>query len=402
MLTPAQRDIVKRCVPALRTHGLALTRNFYARMFQANPELKHLFNMSHQATGEQQQALALAVLGYAENIDDTSVLAPVIKVITAKHVSIGIRAEHYPIVGRHLLAAIADVMGEAATPDVLEAWAAAYGRLADALIQAEQALYTHAATAAGGWSGWRPFRVVGTARESSEIASFYLQPTDDGGLPPFQPGQFVSVRTVDDAGMTHIRQYSLSDAPHHDHLRLTVKRQDASEDAPAGIVSTALHLELNQGDIIELSFPQGHFVVDQQKDTPLVLLSGGVGITPMLGILGHVAKEQPQRSIHFAHAARNREVHAMNEWLRTMAARHATLDVEIYYEEVGAADVAGRHYDKQGRIDAGRIAAQRHLVDADYYICGPRGFMAAQIDSLKRVGVPESRIHAEFFGAALA
>ncbi|HKT29792.1 NO-inducible flavohemoprotein [Dyella sp.] len=402
MLTQAQRDIVKSCAPALRTHGLALTKNFYARMFQANPELKHLFNMSHQATGEQQQALALAVLGYAENIDNTAVLAPVLKVVTAKHVSIGIRAEHYPIVGRHLLAAMADTMGDAATPVVLEAWAAAYGQLADTLIEAEQSLYVQAATAEGGWSGWRPFKVDRVARESSEIASFYLTPTDNGALPPFQPGQFVSVRTMDDAGMTHIRQYSLSDAPHRDHLRLTVKRQDAGNDAPAGVVSTALHLDVSEGDVIELSFPQGHFVVDQEKDTPLVLLSGGVGITPMLGILGHVAKEQPGRSIHFAHAARNRDVHAMNDWLRNMAARHDKLDVEIYYEEVSAADVAGRHYDKRGRIDAAQIAAQDHLANADYYICGPRGFMTAQIDSLKRVGVPESRIHAEFFGAALA
>lgn len=401
MLPQAQRDIVKRCVPALKAHGLALTKNFYARMFHANPELKHLFNMSHQATGEQQQALALAVLGYAEHIEDPSVLAPVIKVITAKHVSMGIRAEHYPIVGGHLLAAIAEVMGAAATPDVLDAWAAAYGQLADLLIEAEQALYTHAATTKGGWSGWRPFRVTGVVRESSEITSFYLKPTDDGLLPPFEPGQFVSVRTVDDTGMTHIRQYSLSDAPHHDHLRLTVKREDASGDAPAGIVSTSLHLDVVEGDVIELSFPQGHFVVDQEKDTPLVLLSGGVGITPMLGIVGHIAKEQPQRSIHFAHAARNREVHAMNDWLRGLAARHEKLDVQIYYEEVGASDMAGRHYDKQGRIDAGQFAVQDHLAEADYYICGPRGFMHAQIDSLKRAGVPDSRIHAEFFGASL-
>src|SRR5215469_9801688 len=94
MLSQSQREIVKSCVPALKAHGLTLTKNFYARMFAANPELKHVFNMSHQATGEQQQALALAVLGYAEHIDDVSVLAPVIRVITAKHASIGIRAEH--------------------------------------------------------------------------------------------------------------------------------------------------------------------------------------------------------------------------------------------------------------------------------------------------------------------
>jgi nitric oxide dioxygenase len=401
MLSKIQREIVKSCVPALKAHGMELTKNFYSRMFEANPELKHLFNMSHQATGEQQQALALAVLGYAENIESLSVLAPVIRVITAKHVSIGIRAEHYPIVGRHLLAAIADVMGDAATESVLAAWAAAYGQLADALIEAEQALYAQAAVTEGGWSGWRPFRVIRVVRESIEIVSFYLKPTDAGSLPPFQPGQFVSVRVIDEMGMTHIRQYSLSDAPHHDHLRLTVKREDASKNAPAGQVSTALHVDVLEGDVLELSFPQGHFVVDQDKDTPVVLLSGGVGITPMLGFVGHIAKEQPERSIHFAHAARNREVHAMNDWLRAMQARHAALDVEIYYEEIGERDVVGAHYDRHGRIDAGQIAAKKHLADADYYICGPRGFMTAQIASLKEAGVPDSNIHAEFFGASL-
>jgi nitric oxide dioxygenase len=401
MLTEKQRDIVKSCVPALKAHGLALTKNFYSRMFEANPELKHLFNMSHQATGEQQQALALAVLGYAEHIDDTAVLTPVIKVVTAKHVSIGIRAEHYPIVGRHLLAAMADVMGSAATDEVLEAWAAAYGQLANALVKAEQAMYLRAAATEGGWSGWRPFRVARMARESSEIVSFYLQPTDAGWLPPFQPGQFVSVRIVDSQGMAHIRQYSLSDAPHHDYLRLTIKRQDAGSSTPAGQVSMALHRDISEGVVIELSFPQGHFVVDQEQNTPLVLLSGGVGITPMLGMLGHIARQQPERSIHFAHAARRREVHAMNDWLRTMAARHPALHLEIYYEEVGQADILGVHYDQQGRMDAGKIASQEHLAGADYYLCGPRGFIAAQMASLKQVGIPDDRIHAEFFGASL-
>jgi len=341
MLTKTQREIVKSCVPALKAHGVELTKNFYARMFKANPELKHLFNMSHQATGEQQQALALAVLGYAEHIDNLAVLAPVIQVIAAKHASIGIRSEHYPIVGRHLLAAIGEVMGDAATEAVLEAWTAAYGQLADVLIEAEQSLYNHAATTEGGWSGWRPFRVTRVVHESSEIVSFYLKPTDAGLLPLFQSGQFVSVRMVDAMGMTHIRQYSLSDAPHHDHLRLTIKRHDAVEGVPAGQVSTVLHAEVREGDLMELSFPQGYFIVDQSKDTPVVLLSGGVGITPMLGFVGQIAKEQPGRSIHFAHASRNRDVHAMNSWVREMQARHAALEVEIYYEYIGEWDVAG-------------------------------------------------------------
>ena len=400
-ITALQRDIVRSCVPALREHGESLTRNFYARMFSANPALKHIFNMSHQATGTQQKALAMAVLAYAEHIDDPSLLTPVLNVIVAKHVSMGIRAEHYPIVGRHLLDAIAEVMGEAATPALIDAWAVAYAQLASLLIDAEQALYSQAATSPGGWSGWRPFHIIRTVRESSEITSFYLVPTDGGALPSFRPGQFVSVHTMDAEGMTQIRQYSLSDAPHNGHFRLTVKREDAHRSCPGGKVSTQLHREFHQGDVLELSFPQGNFTVDESRDTPLVMLSGGVGITPMLGMLGHVVKKQPSRPVYFYHAARNRQVQAMGDWLRGLASNHQALDLGIYYEQVDTPDVVGTNYDRQGRIDASEFAAKSELAEADYYVCGPRAFMTAQIESLKATGVPETRIHAEFFGASL-
>ena len=121
-------------------HGVALTRHFYARMFEHNPELKHIFNQGHQAGGEQQQALAGAVAAYAEQIDDPSVLAPVVTRIEHKHVSLGVRPEHYPIVGKHLLASIREVLGEAATDELVDAWAAAYGQLADLLIAEEAAV----------------------------------------------------------------------------------------------------------------------------------------------------------------------------------------------------------------------------------------------------------------------
>jgi nitric oxide dioxygenase len=224
MLSPSQRAIVSACVPALKEHGLTLTRNFYQRLFSAHPALKNVFNMSHQATGEQQQALANAVLAYAEHIDGPEALAPALRVIAAKHASMGIRAEHYPLVGRHLLGAIEEVMGDAATPVVMNAWAAAYDQLASTLIGAEMQLYQEAAAAPGGWSGWRPFRVLRADAESAVIRSIYLQPTDGGELPPFKAGQFISVRRVDDAGLAQVRQYSLSDAPGRGHLRISVKR----------------------------------------------------------------------------------------------------------------------------------------------------------------------------------
>ncbi|HEY9132619.1 MAG TPA: NO-inducible flavohemoprotein [Dyella sp.] len=402
MLTLFQRDIVKQCVPALQSHGLTLTKVFYARLFDAQPELKHVFNMRRQATGEQQQALANAVLGYAKHIDNPEVLNPVLDIIVSKHVSMGIRAEQYPIVGKHLLAAIAEVLGDAATPEVIDAWAAAYGQLADLLIAKEQELYTATATAAGGWSGWRPFRLIRRVVESDQIASLYLAPADGGTIPPFKPGQYVSVRSASPDGMMHVRQYSLSDAPHQPHLRLTIKREDPTGVQPAGKVSHKLHNTFDEGQCLDLSAPQGNFTIDDTDDRPIVLLSGGVGLTPMTSILGHVMEKQPHRRIIFLHATRDRRSHAMNDWLRETARISPSIDVQVYYEHVASSDIRGYHYDHHGRMDLPRNELLKEAEDADYFICGPKPFMTAQVDALIGLNIATSRIHTEVFGAALA
>jgi nitric oxide dioxygenase len=185
MLSESVRNLVKATVPVLKESGVALTSHFYARMFKHNPELKQIFNQGHQQGGHQQTALAMAVLAYAENIDDPSVLAPVVHLIANKHASLGIRAEHYPIVGHHLLESIKEVLGDAATDELISAWAEAYGQLADIFIDAERKLYAEATQAKGGWSGWRSFRVKSKHVESEEITSFYLHPLDGGETPHF-------------------------------------------------------------------------------------------------------------------------------------------------------------------------------------------------------------------------
>src|SRR6476661_8088886 len=147
MVTPASRPYIDASVPVLREHGVTITRRFYSNMFAAHPELKNLFNMGNQASGVQQQSLAAAVFAYAANIDNAAALAPVVRRIVHKHVSVGLTAEHYPIVGKHLLGAIQEVLGEAATAPLLAAWAEAYSELAAALIDAEKAMYAAANTA---------------------------------------------------------------------------------------------------------------------------------------------------------------------------------------------------------------------------------------------------------------
>ena len=174
MLPTDTRALVKATAPVLQENGVALTRHFYARMFTHNPELREIFNQGHQRSGAQQQALAMAVAAYAEHIDHPEVLMPVLERIAAKHVSLGIRQEHYAIVGRHLLASISEVLGEAATPALIDAWAAAYGQLANLLIGMEQRGYDQAATQAGGWTGWRTFRVQAKQPESAEIGRAHV------------------------------------------------------------------------------------------------------------------------------------------------------------------------------------------------------------------------------------
>ena len=194
MLTKQQIELVKATVPVLREHGVALTSHFYKRMLSHNPELMQVFNMGHQRAGFQQQALAGAVLAYAENIENLPALLGAVAHIANKHVSVGIRAEHYPIVGKHLIASIKEVLGDAATPELIDAWTAAYMQLADVLIGAEKAIYDKNAVAEGGWTGWRFFKVAEKSKQTDNVTSFKLVPVDNGKMPEVKAGQYISVR----------------------------------------------------------------------------------------------------------------------------------------------------------------------------------------------------------------
>jgi len=399
MLSQEVRTLVKSTAPVLKTHGEALTCHFYARMFRHNPELKQVFNQGHQEGGQQQQALAAAVAAYAEHIDDPSVLMPVVTRIVHKHVSLGIRPEHYAIVGKHLLASISEVLGEAATEELIAAWAAAYGQLADLLIAEEARLYAHSAAKDGGWTGWRAFRVERKVPESAEITSFYLAPADGGTVPDYLPGQYISLRVyVPELGLMQPRQYSLSDAPGQGRLRISVKRERGVGGAPAGSVSNVLHARVQEGDVLDLAPPQGDFTLDVQGESPVVLLSGGVGLTPMVSMLNHLVARDDGRQIRFVHACRDSSVHAMKTHVNAVAAARPNVRKVVYYETVAAGDEPGRDYDYAGRMDLQAIRDVAVLPDADYYLCGPLPFMSAQRQVLSRLGVAPERIHAEVFG----
>lgn len=401
-LTPRQTEIIKSSASVLSEHGMTVVTRFYRRLFEHHPELRNLFNHANQRSGGQSEALAHAVWAYASNIDNLAALGPAVGRITQKHASLGVQPEHYPIVGEHLLAAMKEVLGDAFDDEMRDAWAAAYGQLAEVMIGAEQALYERRTTQPGGWTGWRRFEVARRVDESDEISSFYLVPEDGGELPAFEPGQFVSVkRYVSDLGLEQPRQYSLSDAPHGKWLRISIKRESAGDDAsakPAGRVSNLMHDELHVGGHVEVSAPYGDFVLDRAKGTPVVLVSGGVGLTPMVSMLATVVMDSGDRRVAFVHACRSSRVHAFREWLDDVAADHPNVSKVTFYEHVALEDKQGRDFDFAGRLDLAKIRDAVLLRDADYYVCGPMPFMRAQVDALKALGVDAARIQTEVFG----
>ncbi|MBE9610921.1 NO-inducible flavohemoprotein [Chitinilyticum piscinae] len=398
MLDQATRQLVKGTAPVLQQHGVALTRHFYARMFQHNPELKEIFNQGHQHNGSQQQALAMAVAAYAEHIDDPSVLLPVLERVAAKHVSLGIRKEHYAIVGKHLLASISEVLGEAASAELLAAWAAAYQQLADILVTMEQGLYDKAATSAGGWTGWRSFRVQRKRFESAEITSFYLAPADGGSVPEFHPGQYISVRAAIPAlGYRQARQYSLSAAPGEAFFRISVKREAGSDDTPEGMISNYLHQQVEVGDLLEIAPPAGDFFLHDDRKTPVVLISAGVGITPMMSMLEHLARSAQKRSVRFFHASRHAGVEAFAGRVSELIAALPDAQSWIVHQDKHP-DYPADHHDALGHLDLHAASKVTPLpADADYYLCGPVGFMQQQVKALQQLGVANKRIHHEVF-----
>jgi nitric oxide dioxygenase len=343
--------------------------------------------MANQANGQQQQSLAAAVFAYAANIGAPEALGPVVSRIVHKHVSLGIKPEHYPIVGRYLIGAIKEVLGDAATPALLAAWDEAYNSLANLFIAAEKEMYATAGIEAG---ELRPMQVIAVLKQSEDVASIVLAPTDGKPLPAFKPGQYVSCAVYFPDGSRQLRQYSLSDAPDGERLRISVKRERADDGRPHGQVSNWIHDEIAVGDMLHVSHPFGDFTPDTTSAEPIVLLSAGVGITPMIAALNHIARVNPAREVIFAHAARGAGHHAHQADLAAARAVMPNLKEAVFYESA-----AERKF-----MEAALLPAWPHA-GANVYMCGPVGFMRKQWTDLVAAGVPVERLHREVFGPEL-
>lgn len=402
MLTEDTIKIVKSTAPILQEHGELLTRHFYQRMFEKNPEVGPFFNRANQVTGSQQKALAAAICAFAANVDNLEVLGSAVELIAQKHASLQILPEHYPIVGDNLLASIREVLGEGATDQVIGAWADAYGFLANILIAREREIYHRHESTPNGWVGFRKLRVIGKTKESDVITSFYLAPIDGRALPEFKPGQYITIRLPSPCGhTTTMRNYSLSDKPGQEWFRISVKRETgANVSTPDGFASNHLHNTVQEGDVLEVGPPCGEFFLDvtETHQRPLVLLSAGVGITPLMSMLMAALEATPSRTIFFIHAALNAKTHAFRSEVRRLAGSHPNLHVHYRYSDPTEHDRTENGHDSEGFVDAQLIESLVPDRDADYYFCGPKPFMVNVYHHLLEWGIPAPQVHMEFFG----
>ncbi|MDN0197902.1 globin domain-containing protein [Streptomyces sp. S.PNR 29] len=393
MLSEQSVPVVRATLPVVGAAIGDITELFYRKLFEAHPELlRDLFNRGNQANGEQQRALAGSIAAFAGMLLERPDARPdaLLARIAHKHASLGITSGQYKIVHHHLFGAIAEVLGDAVTPEVAAAWDEVYWLMANALMAIEAHLYQEAGAAEG--DVWQRMEITERREETPDAVSFLLRRTDGRPVAAYRPGQYVSVQVELPDGARQIRQYSLSGAPGRPEWRITVKHVHGSGQ-PDGEVSSWLHAHARPGDVVTVSAPFGDLVLPE-GDGPLLLASAGIGVTPMLAMLDHLASTGAARPVTVVHADRTPAHHAhRNEQLALVRAL-PDARLHLWYEEPG--DQAPEA--STGLADVGTLELPSGLTA---YLCGPLPFMRAVRGDLLRRGVPAEAIHYEVFGPDL-
>ncbi len=382
MLSPDTIEIFNATIPALNEHGSMITAAMYRRLFE-DRSIATLFNQSHLQNGAQIQALAGAIIAYARNIENLTALGPAVERIAQKHIGYAILPEHYPYVATALFGAIEEVLGEAASPDLLAAWGEAYWFLADILRGREAEIRDNIVSQPGGWTGWRQFVVSERKQESETTTSFILLPQDGRRVLRHKAGQYLTFR-FDASGRQGLkRNYSISSSPNDEYYRISVKRE------PQGEASSFLHDEARVGTIVECPPPAGDFFLSDAPQRPVVLLSGGVG----LSMLEALAENHAGHPTFYIHGTASRATHAFDAHVKIVAARQQATSIATFYDQ--SKDEAEVH---SGYISFEWLFANTPFMEVDFYICGPRPFMRFFVSGLTKAGVSADRIHYEFFG----
>jgi uncharacterized protein len=252
------------------------------------------------------------------------------------------------------------------------------------------------------WNGFRKFVVKQKVLEADGLSSVYLGPHDGRPLPDFMPGQYLTFQLpIPGQSKPVIRCYSLSDRPRPDYYRITVKYLPAPPDTPGiapGLGSGFFHNDVREGDIIDVKAPGGHFYLDPMEKGGVVLIGGGVGVTPMLSMLNTLVGLQSRREVWFFYSVRNSDDHIMRDSLQTIGRENPNMHIVICYSRPNHDNVAGQHYDEAGRLSVELVRRRLPSSNFDFYMCGPGAMMEDLTRDLMEWGVPQSQIHFETFG----
>ncbi|GAA4642129.1 globin domain-containing protein [Gordonia humi] len=384
MISNDTRVILEATLPLVAEHIEEITGDFYPRMFAEHPELLNdLFNRTNQKSGSQASVLAGSIAAFATlQLDyDTATQREIIERIANKHASLGIVADQYPIVHKHLFAAIVAVLGDAVTPEVAAAWDELYWEMAHVLIGRENELYAAAGVEPG--QVWRTVTITERDQVSPDAVSYTVATTDGSALPGFVPGQYISVQVPLADGADQIRQYSLTGRVGDPTWRFSVKLD--------GEVSTWLHEHAFDGDGLRVSTPYGDLTLPED-DGPLLLASAGIGCTPMIGVLHHLVATGDTRPVQVMHADRSRARQPHRGELGELVAQLPGATLYQWYEHgVDGAEPTTRI----GYIDLADVPVDPA---ATALVCGPAGFMSSVRDALVDKEVPAERIQFETFG----
>ena len=395
MLSDRSRPVIEATLPVVADNIEEIATRFYEHLFGEHPELLDgTFNRGNQAEKTQQLALAGSVAVFASSLVKVPEQLPehLLSRIAHKHASLGITPAQYDVVHDHLFWAIVDVLGPAVTPEVAAAWDEVYWLMAYALINQERGLYS--ARGVRPETVWREWEVAEKIQETEDVVTFRMRRTDDRLVKTSLPGQYVTVQVPTPDGVRQPRQYSLTRADDGEHRQFSVKRVRGGGDKPEGEVSNLLCDSVQVGDRLTMSLPFGDVVLDDSR--PAVFASAGIGITPMAGMLSHLAAAGSHLPITLLHADVDEASFALRhqvlEDLRTLTGSSA----HVWYER--GADSSLPVEAHAGAMDLDDVKLPN---DAGYYLCGPLPFMQAVRSALIDRDVPARDIQYEVFGPDL-
>jgi nitric oxide dioxygenase len=395
VLSDRSRPVIEATLPVIADHIEDIATRFYTHLFGEHPELLDgTFNRGNQAEKSQQMALAGSVAVFASSLVKVPEQLPehLLNRIAHKHASLGITPAQYDVVHDNLFWAIVDVLGDAVTPEVAAAWDEVYWLMAYALINQERGLYS--ARGVRPETVWREWEVAEKIQETEDVVTFRMRRTDDRLVKTSLPGQYVTVQVPMPDGVRQPRQYSLTRADDGEHRQFSVKRVHG-EGKPDGEVSTFLFDRVQVGDRLTMSLPFGDVVLDD-SGRPVVFASAGIGVTPMAGMLSHLATAGSHLPITLLHADTDEASFALRRQVLDDIGKLPGASAHVWYERGAESSLPVDVHAGVMNLDDVKLPA-----DAIYYLCGPLPFMQGIRSALIERDVAPRDIQYEVFGPDL-